>query len=142
MLAGAELSAASGQVIARRLALGASAVAAPATADLAEFARMVPEKMEALASASNAVARLSLATLATNAGPSVSGAALGARALVDAAFCRSPAALLAVQNRVMSQWLSHSCSQSAALLAMGLRFQQAILSPFHRAATRNAKRLG
>lgn len=140
-LAGAELSAAAGEVIARRMALGASAFAAPATADHAEFSRMVPEKIEALASASAAVTRLSMATMATNAKSSTNDAVSASRAMMDMAFCGSPSAALAVQSRVMNQWFLRGYGQSVALLVTGLKFQQAFLSPFHRAATRNAKRL-
>src|ERR1700712_2053561 len=42
-----ELAMASGQIIARRVALGVAAVMNPLRADHAEFERMVPEKLEA-----------------------------------------------------------------------------------------------
>jgi hypothetical protein len=141
-LANAELSSASGQVIARRMALGVSALAVPGSGDHAEFARMVPEKMEALASASVAVTRLSMKTMADNAKGSADDAASASRAMMDMAFCGSPAAALAVQSRIMNQWFLRGYGQSVAWLATGVKLQRALLRPFHLAATRNARRLG
>jgi hypothetical protein len=140
-IATAELSAAAGQVIARRVALGVSAMADPIGADHAEFGRMVPEKVDALTSASTAMAKVSLAMLGENARRSADDAMRASQAMMDFALCRSPAAFMAVQNRWATSWLTQSYVQSMALWATGLRFHEAATAPYHRAATRNARRL-
>ncbi len=140
-IATAELSAAAGQVIARRMALGVSALADPLGADHAEFGRMVPEKVDALTSASTAMAKVSLAMVGETARRSADDAMQASRAMVDLALCRSPAAFMAIQNRLAQSWLTQSYAQSIALWATGLRFHEAAMAPYHRAATRNARRL-
>lgn len=140
-VAATELSAAAGKVIARRVALGVSAMADPLGADHAEFGRMVPEKVDALTAASAAIARVSLATLGENARRSAGDITLASRAMMDFALSRSPAGLMAAQNRLAESWLRQGYAQSMALWATGLRFHEAALAPFHRAATRNARRL-
>ena len=52
---GNDLAIAAGQVIAKRVALGVAAAVNPMAADHAEFARMVPEKVEAFSAASMAM---------------------------------------------------------------------------------------
>ena len=48
---GNDLAIGAGQIIAKRVALGLAAAVNPMAADLAEFARIVPEKVEAFSAA-------------------------------------------------------------------------------------------
>ena len=56
-LKGAALAQATGHVVAKRTALGLSAMANPAQADHAEFVRIVPEKMAAFSASAMTLMR-------------------------------------------------------------------------------------
>jgi hypothetical protein len=140
-LKGGELAVASGRVIAERAALGVAALIDPSTADHIEFARMVPEKMKAFSAASAALQRRSGEFVAEMARFAGTEAALALSAAGQLALCRSPADLLALQNRLAVAWFGRAVSQSLALGALAVGAGGAALAPVHRAATGNARRL-
>src|SRR6267154_2387155 len=84
-LKGGELAVASGEVIARRMALGATAFADPMTADHVEFSRMVPEKMAAVSAVAAIVQQRSGALVAEMARFAASEATLALRAAAELA---------------------------------------------------------
>jgi hypothetical protein len=140
-LKGGELAVASGEVIARRMALGAAAFADPMTADHVEFSRMVPEKMAAVSAVAAIVQQRSTAVIAEMTRFAAREATLALRAAAELALCRSPADLAAAQSRLLLGWFSRAVSQSLALGALAMSAGGAMLVPVHRAATDNAKRL-
>ena len=140
-LKGNELAVASGEVIARRMALGAAALADPMTADHVEFSRMVPEKMAALSAVAAIVQRRSAAVIAEMARYAASEATIALRAAGEIARCRTPADIAAAQSRFVLGWFARTVSQSLALGALAMSAGGAMLVPVHRAATDNAKRL-
>ena len=140
-LKGGELAVASGRVIAERAALGVAAFIDPSTADHIEFSRMVPEKMEAFLAASAALQRRSGQFVAEMVRLAGSESALALSAAGQLALCRSPADLLALQNRLALAWFGRAVSQSLALGALAAGAGGAALAPVHRAATGNARRL-
>ena len=140
-LKGGELAVASGRVIAERAALGIAALLDPSTADHTEFARMVPEKMKAFSAASAALQRRSGEFVAEMARFAAAETALALSAAGEFALCRSPADLLALQNRLALAWFGRAVSQTLALGALAVSAGGAALAPVHRAATGNAKRL-
>jgi hypothetical protein len=138
---GNELALASGEVIARRMALGAAAFADPLTADHVEFSRMVPEKMAALSAVAAIVQRRSTAVIAEMARYAGSEATIALRAAGELSRCRTPAEIAAVQSRFVLGWFSRAVSQSLVLGGLAMSAGGAMLVPVHRAATDNAKRL-
>jgi hypothetical protein len=137
-----ELLAASGQVVAKRMTLGAAALVNPATADHAEFARMVPEKAKAFSEAGAAWLRWSGA-ISGHMSSFVSRELLTAtQAAAEMALCRTPTSLAAAQHRFATAWFARAVSHSIALGSLSARSHSAAMAPVHRAATANARRLG
>jgi hypothetical protein len=135
------LATAAGEVIGRRIALGAAALADPMGADHGEFAKMIPEKAAAFSMAgliwlqwSGRVAQ-ELAAFAAN------EAALAAQAGAAMAGCRTPGDLMLAQGNFALAWFGRALSHSVALGGMALRSQAAATAPVHRSATANARRL-
>lgn len=131
----------SGDVIAARMALAATAMANPVGADGVEFHRMVSEKVTAFSAASQIMAGR-CATLG------VELARLGAKEAVEArrgfadlALAGSPAAVLAAQARLVGGFWGRAWANAALLAQLGLRAQNAALAPVHRTASANARRL-
>lgn len=139
---GSELAVASGEVIARRFAIGMSGLLDPANADHAELARLIPEKSEALSASGIALfGRLGelaeqTAKLATD------ELLLASRACVSLASCRSPGAFVAAQQGLTFAWLARMMSHTGIMGALAMRSHGDAITPFHRAATANAARLG
>jgi hypothetical protein len=139
---GGELAFAAGEVVAKRMALGAAAIVDPLSADHAELARMVPEKARAFGDADTVMLQRSGAMAQQMAQFAANELALAARATLALAACRSPADLAAAQGRFVTGWLGRAMSHAIALGAMAVRSQAAAMAPVHRTATGNARRLG
>jgi hypothetical protein len=138
---GAELAMASSRVVSKRTELGVAAIADPLQAEHAELARMVPEKTKAL-SASNAVLLKGLGEMAEQvAGFLINEMAIATRTTSQLAYCRTPAAAMGLQSRLAMEWYGRVFSQCIELAALAVRSQGAMLTPVHRAATNNARRL-
>lgn len=139
--AGGELMLASGTVIALRAAMGVRGLAAPATADHGELARLLPEKSEAVSAAS--------VILLQQAGEAAHRATLfaleelsaAADASTEIAACGDPSAFAALQGNLALAAFGRVMAQSIAMGTLAMVAQQAAMAPFHRAATANAKRL-
>ncbi len=131
----------SGDVIAARMALAATAMADPARADGAEFQRMVSEKVTAFAAASQIMAGRCAVLGAELARLGALEAAETRRGLADLALAGSPAAALAAQARLVGGFWGRAWSNAALLAQLGLRAQNAALAPVHRTASANARRL-
>ena len=136
-----ELALASGEVVAKRMALGAAAMVDPFNADHAEFARMVPEKAQAFAAAGTAVLQRSSDVMQQMANFAVAEMSIAMKSTMDMLGCRTPTALAAAQSKFLLGWLSRSLSQSAAMGAFAVRSQAAVMAPVHKTATANARRL-
>ena len=137
-----ELALASGEVVAKRLALGAAAMVDPLGADHAELARMIPEKVAAFSDAGAVLLQRSGAVARQVAKFAANEMALAMRAGMALAACRTPAELATAQSRLVTAWFGRAMSQSIALGSMAVRSQAAAMAPVHRTATANARRLG
>lgn len=139
--AGQELLEASGDVIARRLAIMAEAVADPARADMAELALMGSEKLDAMTKS----ARIGLngaAVLARTAQTAAARETAAAGRALDAVMkSQTPAQILAAQSAWASDVWTRSLEQGWAMGAAVLKLQTDALQPIHAAATANAERL-
>jgi len=140
-LKGAALAQAAGHVVAKRTALGLVAMADPTRADQAEFARMVPEKMEAFGTSAMTFMQCS-AELAQHAVRFASSEmAIATKATAELARCRTPAAAAAAQSRFATAWFFRAFSQSIAVCALAMRSYGAVMNPVHQGAIRNSRRL-
>ena len=138
---GAELAMASSRVVSKRTELGVAAIADPLRAEHRELERIIPEKTKAF-SASNAVLIRGLGEMAEQAASFViNEMAIATRMTSELALCRTPAAVLGLQSRLAMEWYGRVFSQYIALAALAVRSQGAMLTPVHRAATDNARRL-
>ncbi len=138
---GQELTVVSGEVIARRLAMGVSGVLDPANANHAELARLIPEKAAAgIASALAILARSG--QLAERMTKFVADEMLLAtRDFVSLASCRTPAAFVAAHHGLTLSRVARMMSHAGDIGALAGQSQTDTITPFHRAATANASRL-
>jgi len=139
--AGQELLEASGDVIARRLAIMAEAIADPARADMAELTLMGSEKLDAMTKS----ARIGLngaAVLAQTAGSMAARETATAGRAFDAVLkSETPAQALAAQGAWAAGAWTRTMEQGWAMGAALLKLQTDALQPIHAAATANAERL-
>jgi hypothetical protein len=137
-----ELGVNAGEVIAKRLALGAQALADPAGADHAEFSRMVTEKMTAFSQAGAASLAHSgkAASLAMNYVAGEIAASTRAAAAISRA-ADNPASLAVAGAGIMMDWFGRAFEQSLAVAGLAGQMQSAAMKPIHRTAKRNARRL-
>jgi sensor domain CHASE-containing protein len=136
-----EMAMAAGQVIAHRMGLGVSAMVAPGDADHAEFARMVPEKLEAFTHSGTALLRRSGKTGEALLRYSAAEMAAASQALLALSTARSPTALALAPMQYAQGWFDRALRQCMSLGLHALHAQSAALAPIHRAATQNAARL-
>jgi O-methyltransferase involved in polyketide biosynthesis len=136
-----ELATASSQIVAKRIALGISAAMNPLKADHAEFARMVPEKVEAFSSAS--------AILFEQAGKACQRMTrtmseeifATARASVAMASCPSPTLLAQAQTTFMRLWCDRVTTNLIKMGMSALSAQEAAMTPIRRTIAANTERL-
>jgi hypothetical protein len=139
-LRGVALAQATGDVVAKRTALGLTAMANPAEA-AAESRRIVPEKMAAFGASATTLMRCS-GEIAEKAMRFAASEIVNATAAAsDLARCRNLAAAIAVQGRFGTAWLFRAFSHSIAVGAIATRSYGDVMSPVHRVVVRNSKRL-
>ncbi len=138
---GNNLAIGAGQIIAKRVALGFAAAVNPLAADHTEFARMMPEKVEAFSAAGiamfeqselvrNQITRFASAEVETT-----------ARATIEMATCFTPQAMLEAQGRFAQAWWDRAASNFVAFAMMTLSAQAAALGPLQLAVAANKQRL-
>ena len=140
-LKGATLAQAAGHVVAKRTALGLVAMANLAQADHAEFARIVPEKIEAFRASAIALMGYSAELAQQAARYASSEIAIASEAVVDLARCRTPAAAIGIQSQFATTWFARARSRSIAVAALAVRSYGAVTTPVHQVAIRNSRRL-
>ncbi len=136
-----ELGVAAGAVVAQRLALGVAALGNPAEADLVEFGRMVPEKVEAFSAAGSIMVARSAAIGQQVVRYALNEARYASQAAADMAASRTPVEFFGAQSRFMLGAAERMASLSVRLGSMGLAIGGAVLTPVHRTASENSKRL-
>jgi hypothetical protein len=138
---GNDLAIDAGQIIAKRVALGLAAAVNPMAADHAEFARILPEKVEAFSAAGitmfeqselfrNQITRFASDEVMTT-----------AQATIEMATCLTPTAMLEAQGRFAHAWWDRAASNFMALAMMTLSAQAAALGPLQLAVAANKERL-
>jgi O-methyltransferase involved in polyketide biosynthesis len=138
---GNDIAKATTKIIAKRVALGLAAVLDPVHADHVEFARMVPEKVQAFSAAgmvmlnqsgeaSRQMMRLASEEVMTT-----------ACATIEMTGCSSPAAWAEAQSRFARAWLSRATSSLNTMGMLMLTAQAAAMVPIRQTVTANAERL-
>lgn len=138
---GSDLAIAAGQVIAKRVALGVAAAVNPMAANHAEFARMVPEKLEAFSAAGMAMFEQSEEVRTQITRFASDEVITTARATVEMATCANPMAMMEAQSKFAREWFDRAASNFMVLGMMALSAQAAALSPLQVAVAANTERL-
>ena len=138
---GSDLAKASTKIIAKRLALGLAAASDPVHANHVEFARIVPENLEAF----SAVGMVMLNQSRQASRQMMSLASLevmtSGRAAMEMANCLTPMALGEAQARFARAWFDRVASRSFALGMLALQAQATAVAPIRQIVAANVERL-
>jgi O-methyltransferase involved in polyketide biosynthesis len=137
-----DLASAAGQVVAKRLALGVASTLRPSKTNHAEFARMVPEKVEAFSAASlimlqqsnkvrHAVVRFASDEMQERA----------SAASVMLAGGMTPMGLAAMQHRLIAGWFARASAGLIAMSMLTLQAHDAAMAPIREQVDTNVNRL-
>lgn len=139
---GNDLAVAAGKIVEKRVALGMKGFQNLDEADHLEFARMVPEKVEAFSAAG--IAMLKHSSQANRQMMSFASAELKAtgQAAVGMAGCSSPVAIMEVQSKFARAWFDRTTSNFIAAGMLSLRGQDAVMAPIRQTVAANTDRLG
>jgi hypothetical protein len=138
---GNDLAIAAGQIIVKRVALGFAAAVNPMAADHAEFARMMPEKVEAFSAAGKAMFEQSEEVRTQISRFASDEVMTTARATMEMATCADPLAMLEAQGRFAQAWFDRAAANFMTLGMMALGAQAAALGPLQVAVAANTARL-
>jgi hypothetical protein len=138
---GGDLAIATGQVVAKRVALGMAAALDPLRADHVEFARIVPEKVEAFSAAGMIMLKQSDQANRQMTRFASEEVVTTARATIAMAGCSSPAALAEAQGRFALAWFERAASTFIAMGMLALNAQDAAMAPIRQTVTANVERL-
>ena len=139
---GGDIARATSQVIAKRVALGMVAAFDPLQADHVEFARIIPEKVEAFSTAGMVMLKQSNQVNRQMVRFAYDEVMATARATIEMAGCSSPATLAKAQSRFARAWFSRAASSCIALGMLALTAQAAAMAPIRQTVVANAERLG
>jgi O-methyltransferase involved in polyketide biosynthesis len=139
---GNDITTATMMIIAKRLALGVAAAVDPLHADHMEFARVIPEKVQAFSAvgmvmlsqsgkASRQMVQLASEEVVTT-----------ASATVGMTGCFGPAAWAEAQSQFARAWLNRLTSNFNTLGMLLLTTQAAAMAPIRQTVVANAERLG
>jgi hypothetical protein len=130
------------QVIGKRMELGIGAAFNPLRADRVEFARILPEKVEAFSTAGLVMLKQSgqasqrMMRFASNEVRTTVCATL------EMGGCCSPIALAEAQSRFACAWFARARSSWFAMGIQAFEAQAAAMAPIRQMVTANAERLG
>jgi O-methyltransferase involved in polyketide biosynthesis len=136
-----DLAIASSHVVARRVALGVAGALNPADADHAEFARMVPEKIEAFSAVGTVVREQTDHVARAWTRLAADEVKAAAQAAMSLAGCLTPTALAAAQHALMVGWFARASANVAVMGMLTLRAQEAAMAPLHAQVAENVDRL-
>jgi hypothetical protein len=136
-----ELAMASGEVIARRVAMGADALGRPSVAAVGEAVEMISEKGIAMTRSGMAAAQSMGELTSRCATLALEETAILGRTMAEVARCRTPMELAWVQGQHAYGAFGRLMSQGLTLATLAAAANGATLAPFHTAATANARRL-
>jgi hypothetical protein len=138
---GGDIAIVAAEVIARRMKLGAAATFHPLDADCAEFARMVPEKVEVLSAASMVMLERSGQANQQMMRSLSEEVMTTTDAAIKMTGFSNPAALVEAQNEFARAWFARTISGWVAMGLYGFGAQAAVLEPVRQMVIANAERL-
>ncbi len=141
MACGDDIARASRHVITKRVALGMKAALRPHQADHVEFARIIPEKVEAFSAAGKVMMQKSDEAnrkILDDVSFDVANAANAALAMSQ---CANPADLAAAQGKFAYEWMGRATSRMIAMGVFAMSTQAAALAPIRQTVVDNAERL-
>jgi len=138
---GEDIARASRHVIGKRMALGLQAALRPHRADHAEFARMVPEKVEAFSAAGKAMMQTSGEANRQILEDVSAEVMTAARAAAAMSRCANPADLAIAQGRFAYGWMGRATSRFMAMGMFAMSAQAAALAPIRQTVVANSERL-
>jgi hypothetical protein len=136
-----DIARAATQVIAKRVALGMAGTADPLGADHIEFARMVPEKVEAFSAAGMVMLKQSgqvgrqIMRLASD------EVMTAVHATMEMTGCSSPASFAELQGKFARAWFDRMTSSFIMMGTMALTAQAAAMMPIQETVFANVDRL-
>ncbi len=136
-----DLTVAAGQVVAKRVALGLAGALSPLGSDHAEFARMVPEKVEAFSAANEIMLRHSGQIACEMTRLATQEVLATARATIAMAGCANPAALATAQGMFMLAWFNRATTNLLAIGMLSIGAQDAAMGPIQQQVAANVQRL-
>jgi O-methyltransferase involved in polyketide biosynthesis len=139
---GNDIAKATTKIIAKRVALGLAAVLDPMHADHVEFARMVPEKVEAFSAAGMVMLNQSSEASRKMMRLASEEVMTTACATMEMTGCSSPAAWAEAQSRFARAWLSRATLSFNTMGILALTAQAAAMAPIRQTVVANAERLG
>jgi O-methyltransferase involved in polyketide biosynthesis len=139
---GSDVATATRKVIGKRVALGMAAAMNPTGADHAEFAQIIPEKVEAFTSSSAIMLERSNHAGRTMSRLMSDEMATASRAATTLIGCSSPAALVEAQGNIVLAWFERATSGFLGLGMLALDAHDAALAPIRQTVVANAERLG
>jgi O-methyltransferase involved in polyketide biosynthesis len=141
MNCGDDIVRASQHVIAKRVALGIEAALVPSRADHAEFARIIPEKVEAFAAAGQVMMRKSGEANRQMFEHVWQEGMTAANAAVSMSRCLNPAELAVAQGQFAHAWLGRAAARCIAMGMFAMGAQAAALAPIRQTVVGNSARL-
>jgi hypothetical protein len=129
------------QVMAKRMALGMAAALNPLRADHMEFARIVPEKIEAFSAAGMIMIEQSNRPNRQMMHLASDEVVTTCRTLIAMAGCSSPAAFAAAQGRFALAWYDRAASNFIAMGMLALSAQDTAMAPIRETVGANIERL-
>ena len=136
-----DIARASRHVITKRVALGIEAALLPHRADHGEFARMVPEKVEAFSAAGKAILQKSGEANRKIIQQASMEVMTAASAALSMSRCANPADLAAAQGRFASGWMHRATSRFMAMGVFAMNTQAAAMAPIRQTVVDNSARL-
>jgi O-methyltransferase involved in polyketide biosynthesis len=137
-----DLALAAGQIVTQRVALGMKGALNPRQADHDEFARMVPEKVEAFSAAGMVMLKQSNQANQQMMRFASEEVMASARATLGTVGCASPAAFMETQGKFARAWFGRAISNFIAIGMLMLNAQDAVMAPIRQTVAVNAERLG
>jgi glutamate synthase domain-containing protein 2 len=138
---GDEIARASQHVISKRVALGIQAALRPHRADHVEFARIVPEKVEAFSAAGKVMMQKSDEANRKILEDVSFEVATAASAALSMGRCSSPADLAVAQGRYAYGWMGRAASRFVSMGMFAMSAQAAALAPIRQTVVENSERL-
>ncbi len=137
---GNDLAIAAGQIVAQRMVLGLQGALNPLAADHDEFARMVPEKLEAFSAAGRIMLERSNHNAQNLLRLASEEVMANARATIGMVGCK-PESFLAAQSELGRAWFDRAASNFVTIGMLMLNTQEAVMAPIRQTVAVNAERL-